>query len=58
MNKYRKALIITLVFFLTIFLILFARDLNLTDRLGAFDRLVLKEMPSYWKPSAEDIEKD
>jgi|JI6StandDraft_1071083.scaffolds.fasta_scaffold01031_6 hypothetical protein len=58
MNKYRKALIVVLAFFLTAFFMLFIRDLSQTDRLRIFDNLVLKEMPDYWKPTAEDIEKD
>jgi hypothetical protein len=53
MNKYRKTLIITLIFFLTIFVLIFLRDLNQTDQIRKYDSLVVSEMPSYWKLSAE-----
>lgn len=58
MNKYRKGLVITLAFFLTAFVMLFVKDLAQGDRLRKFDKLVLTEMPDYWKPSTEDVEKD
>jgi hypothetical protein len=53
MNKYRKALIITLIFFLTVFVLVFLRDLTQTERMRKYDNLVLTEMPDYWKPSSE-----
>lgn len=58
MNKYRKALIGTLMFFLVMFVVVFFRDLKREGRIRLFDRLVIYEMPDYWKPTDEEVKDD
>lgn len=56
MNKYRKALIGSFIFFLTIFVLLFVRDLYNESKYRTYNSLVVFEMPSYWKLTPEELE--
>jgi hypothetical protein len=49
MNKYQRAFVPTLIFFFTIILILFIRQLDSEDKVSMYKKLINYDMPAYWK---------
>ena len=49
MNKYQRAFIPTLIFFFTIILVLFIRQLDSEDKETLSKKLITYQMPHHWK---------